>query len=402
MHNEQKFEGNTQMRIAIACQKADMLGGAAKITAVLASSLKKEGFDVACVSLKSPVKGRSFPEFHEIERWYTPRHILPVTLGRGYINTLYYQHHFLLANQLKKCEREFRPDFVINMLAWSGTNVSRKVAAPKIDYIQTWPFDLQVLHQPTFWGRVRMGGLCLKDHHQTLKKLHKVISNSEYTKNRAYNLWSYLLPYEKFAVIHPCVDWKEIQRHKSKIRHKRVCHVGRLCEEKGVDLVIDAFLKADVEESELVIAGSVLQFSPYKEYYIQLKEKLFRLGDKRIRLIKNPSDEEIMGIYNSSRCFVNFNPLEAFGMCVVEAMAAGTPPIVADGGGQKETVIDGITGFRINAESSSISDEMAQYMQLLLTDDRVFNKMSTQARLHAAQFDKSEFVKKWIKIFEST
>jgi glycosyltransferase involved in cell wall biosynthesis len=390
------------MRIAIACQKADMLGGAAKITAVLAASLKKEGFDVACASLKSPIKGKSFPEFHEIDHWYTPKHILPVTLGRGYINTLYYQHHFLLANQLKKCEKEFRPDFVINMLAWSGTNVLRKLSVPKIDYIQTWPFDLQVCYQSTFWGRVCMGGLCLKDHHMTLKKLHKVISNSEYTRKKAYDLWSHLLPSEMFAVIHPCVDWETIQRYKSKIRHKKVCYVGRICGEKGVDLVIDAFLKADVKESELVIAGSILDFSPYKEYYIQLRKKLNRLGDKRIKLIANPSDEEIMEIYSSSRCFANFNPLEAFGMCVVEAMAAGTPPIVADGGGQKETVINGSTGFLINTQSNNISDEMAKFMRLLLTDDPVFNKMSTQARLHASHFDKSEFVKKWIEILEST
>ena len=93
------------MRIAIACPKADMINGALKITASLASSLKKEGFDVACVSLNSPIKGKSFPEFYEIERWYTPKFILPVTLGKGYVNTLYYQHHFLLANQLKNVKK---------------------------------------------------------------------------------------------------------------------------------------------------------------------------------------------------------------------------------------------------------------------------------------------------------
>ena len=83
------------MRIAIACQKADIIGGASKVAAVLASSLKKEGFNVACVSLKSPIIGKSFPEFHEIERWYTPKFNLPNTLVKGYINTLYYQQHFL-------------------------------------------------------------------------------------------------------------------------------------------------------------------------------------------------------------------------------------------------------------------------------------------------------------------
>jgi len=390
------------MKIAISCQRADFVGGASKMAAVLASSLKKEGFDVACVSLRGPIKGVSFPEFHEIERWYTPRFILPTTLFKGYINTLYYQHYFLLANQLKKCEKEFRPDVVINMLAWGGTYVLRKINAPKIEYIQTWPFDSQVFHQSTFWARVRAGALCLKDHRLTLRKIHKIICNSKYTEKWSYNLWSHLVPYEKFVVIHPCVDWEKFQHHRPEIRQKRVCYVGRLCKEKGIDLVIDAFLKANVKGSELVIAGSVLNFSPYKEYYLQFKEKMIRLGDERIKLIKNPSDEEIIDIYNSSRCFANFNPLEAFGMCVVESMAAGTPPIVADGGGQRETVVNGVTGFRINPKSNNVSEQMANFMRLLLTNDQIFDKMSIQARRHAAQFDKSEFVKKWIEVLEST
>jgi glycosyltransferase involved in cell wall biosynthesis len=375
---------------------------------VLASSLKKEGFDVACASLKSPIKGKSWPEFHEIERWYTPKFVLPVAIGlpftiglrKLYINTLAYQQYFLLANQLKKCEREFRPDVVINMLAWSGTYVLRKINALKIDYIQAWPWDLMV--KRTFPGWVYTGGLCLKDHYLTLRKIHKVVCNSKYTQKRAYKLWSHLVPYEKFAVIYPYVDWKEFQHYESESRPKRVCHVGRIDKDKGIDLVIDAFLKANVKESELVIAGAVLDFSPYKEYYVKLKEKLIKLGDKRIKLIKNPSDKEMIDIYNSSRCFANFNPLEPFGMCVVESMAAGTPPIVADGGGQQETVINGTTGFRINAESNEISDQMAKSMRLLLTNDHVFNRMSIQARRHAARFDKSEFVKKWIEILESS
>jgi glycosyltransferase involved in cell wall biosynthesis len=284
------------MKIAISCQRADIVGGVSKMAAVLASALKKEGFDIACVSLKSPIKGASFPEFHDIERWYTPKFVLPITIYKGYMNTLYYQHYFLLTSQLKKCEREFRPDVVINMLAWGGTYVLRKIRAPKIEYIQTLPFDLQVSREPTFWARIRQGALCLKDHRLTLRKIRKVICNSEHTKRITYSIWSHLVPLEKFAVIYPCVDWNEFQHCMSEIRPKKVCYVGRICKEKGIDFVIDAFLKANVEKSELVIAGSVLNFSPYKEYYVQLQEKLIRLRDKRIKLIENPSYKKIIDI----------------------------------------------------------------------------------------------------------
>jgi glycosyltransferase involved in cell wall biosynthesis len=194
---------------------------------------------------------------------------------------------------------------------------------------------------------------------------------------------------------------KEFQHNNSGIRPKRVCYIGRLCKEKGIEIVIDAFLKADIKGSELIIAGNILNFSPYKEYYGQLKEKLNQLRDNRIKLIVNPPRHEIIDLYYSSRCFADFLPMESFGLCPLEAMAAGTPPIVADEGGQRETVIHGITGFRINPKSNNVSDQMAKFIRLLLTDDRVFNIMSVKARRRAAEFDRSSFVKKWIKILES-
>jgi glycosyltransferase involved in cell wall biosynthesis len=381
------------VRIAVCCMNADIIGGVPKLAALLASSLKRNGFDVACVSLKRPIEGKSFTEFFEIDRWYTPKLAIPETLPM-YIGTLIYQNYFLSADQLKKCEKEFKPDIVINMLAWGGAEVLRKVKARKILYVH-FPTDL---HLSSRWWWWRLHAPCLKEHYHTLKRVSKVICNSNYIKKFAYDSWGRYLPLDRFGVIYPCVDWDRYQRNGSEHRPRRVCYVGRISYDKGIELVVDAFLKANVKESELVIAGA---FLPHYEYNMRLREKLLRLRERRIRLIENPSDEEIIKIYKSSMVFANFNPLETFGICVVEAMASGAPPIVADGGAQRETVINGCTGFRVSAESSDISDEMAKYMRLLLTDEDVFKTMSMRARLHAKQFDESEFTRKWIEILEA-
>lgn len=376
------------MRIAIVCS-TDNYSGPNRLAAWLAYSLKGKGFDIACVSLKAPVKGKSHNEFFEIRRWYVPKFVLPRLI---YWRSLIYQQHFLLSHELERCEREFKPDFVINMLWDSGADVLRKVKAPKVQYVH-YPFDLVFLP-----SRMWLNALCLKGHYVTLKKVHRFVCNSQYVKKLTYRLWGSYAEYSKFEVIYPCVRWVKFQRLNGGSRPRRVCYVGRIAENKGIDLVIDAFLQADVKESELVIAGAVSGFSSY--YYIALKERLRGLRNSRIKIIENPSDERIEDIYSSSRCFANFYPLEHFGMCVIEAMASGTPPIVADGGGQRETVIHGLTGFRVSDKSNDISGEIAKFIRLLLIDDEVFSRMSMQAREHAKQFDESDFVKNWIKILE--
>lgn len=380
------------MKIAICCANADMIGGAPKLSALLAASLARQGLEVACVSLKRPIEGKSFEDFFEIERWYTP--ILEPQFSLINLHALPYQNYFLIADLLKKCEREFKPDFVISML-WAGAEVLRNVRARKILYVH-FPSDIYLFG----WWWWPLFSACIKAHYSTLKKVSKVICNSGYIEQLAYASWNPYLSFDKFDVIYPCIDWERFQSKSSSVRSKRICYVGPLtARSKGLEIVIDAFLKANVKESELLVAGNL---GSGDRGYIQLRQKMMRFRDKSIRLIENPSDEEIINIYNSSMVFANFNPLEHFGMSIIEAMASGLPAIVADGGGQRETVIHGINGFRISPKAGNVSDEMAQYMRMLLTDDEVFKIMSLNARLHAKRFDKSEFIKKWIRILEDS
>jgi glycosyltransferase involved in cell wall biosynthesis len=379
------------MKIAVCSINADVLGGAQKLAALLASSLQKNRFEVACISLRPPKKGKSFPEFFEIEKWYTPKQFIPENFGN--LETLFYQNYLLLPKQLQKCEKEFKPDVFISLL-WAGPEVFKNVKAPKILYVH-FASDVflsskqprRLLHTPV-----------LKAHYQGLKEIDKIVYSSNFVKEIAYNSWNRYLTEHKFEVIYPCIKWGSFQKNNSTHRKQQVCYVGRIIEDKGIEIVVDAFLKANIKDSELVVAGN---FTSYKKTHVPLRDKLLSLANRGIRLIENPTDEEIVDVYNSSMAFANFCPSETFGMCVVEAMASGTPPIVADGGGQKETVIHGVTGFRINPTANNVSDEMANYMKLLLANKEVFEAMSKQVTIHAKQFDESIFVAKWIEILKT-
>jgi alpha-1,3/alpha-1,6-mannosyltransferase len=150
-----------------------------------------------------------------------------------------------------------------------------------------------------------------------------------------------------------------------------------------------------VPEAKLEIIGGV-KGSPWAEaYYPSLLLRLNQISDERITLKTDVPSPEITRALMSSRCMANFNPEEHFGIVPVEAMAAGTPPIVADGGGQRETVLNGETGYLVHSK-----DEMADAMVSLLSDDVAFAMMSRAGRSRAASvFSKEVFAKKWDNLF---
>ncbi|KKQ55027.1 MAG: Glycosyl transferase group 1, partial [Candidatus Woesebacteria bacterium GW2011_GWC1_38_13] len=59
-------------------------------------------------------------------------------------------------------------------------------------------------------------------------------------------------------------------------------------------------------------------------------------------------DEKLWELYAGATGFLALARDEDFGMTVVEAQATGTPVIAFNGGGFKESVIDGVTGLLIN------------------------------------------------------
>lgn len=60
------------------------------------------------------------------------------------------------------------------------------------------------------------------------------------------------------------------------------------------------------------------------------------------------SDEELVKLYSQAKAFLALSKDEDFGITPVEAMACGTPVIAFNGGGYKETVVDGKTGVLFN------------------------------------------------------
>lgn len=107
-----------------------------------------------------------------------------------------------------------------------------------------------------------------------------------------------------------------------------VLYVGRLSEEKGVAVLLDAWARARLRDLELLVVGDGPQ-----------REELERRAVPGVRFTGWLSKDEVRTRMLSARAFVFPSvSFEAFGLTIVEAMSAGLPVIASAHGSPEEIV----------------------------------------------------------------
>jgi len=215
-----------------------------------------------------------------------------------------------------------------------------------------------------------------------IKYTDSVITCSDEVTNSVIN--DFNVPEEKVYTILNGVDTElfkpEIYVRHSKENlgipsdHKLITCVTRLKQEKGVDLLLNAFRDILKQEKNifLLIAGS-------GDYENKLKQitKDFNIEDK-VRFVGNVSHENIPPYYVIGDIFV-FPTLAKEGLpwVVLEAMACRKPVIASKIGGIPQIINDGENGLLF--ESGKIQ-ELKEKIIELLKDEELRKRLSENAR----------------------
>lgn len=136
-------------------------------------------------------------------------------------------------------------------------------------------------------------------------------------------------------------------------------YAGRITLEKNVHTLLRVFRAVlDLNpHAHLVIAGRVDEV-PFSEFGVvpvdllnTLKRAVAKLGfpDGRVHLAGPTDTAQLRALYNIAEAVINLtlNHDENFGLAQVEAMACGTPVIGTAWGGLRDTIIDGVTGYKV-------------------------------------------------------
>jgi glycosyltransferase involved in cell wall biosynthesis len=170
-------------------------------------------------------------------------------------------------------------------------------------------------------------------------------------------------------------------------------YVGRICTQKGSDLLIDAYrnLSGRIRNVALVMVGPPGQFG--RSSPDPMLEELRRIGGIYVPPV---SDQDLPSLY----CAADFlvmptRELEMFGMAAVEAQACGIPVLASDHGGLKETVPDG-AGIRfLPNDRQDLEEKWAR----LAMDQELRRTLSKGARENARSYGWNEVARQYQEVY---
>jgi glycosyltransferase involved in cell wall biosynthesis len=150
-----------------------------------------------------------------------------------------------------------------------------------------------------------------------------------------------------------------------------VLYAGRLTEEKGMDLLADAFLAARRRDPRLhlVLAGG----GPEEDH-------LRRRVGEHATFLGCLGGEELARAYASADVFLFPSRTDTYGQVIVEAQASGLPVVAVAEGGPRSLIEHGVTGLLAPPDADALAAQL-----LSLARDKLLGERIRRGALAAAR-----------------
>ncbi len=178
-----------------------------------------------------------------------------------------------------------------------------------------------------------------------------------------------------------------------------VLFVGRLVERKGVPVLFDAWARASLERSKLVIVGD----GPDRP---ALQAHASRLGiSASVEFRGRVSDAELSSAYASADLFVlpavldAHGDTEGLGVVLLEAMASNVPVLASAAGGITDVVVDGESGVLVPPGDVNA---LAEALQRLRGDDALRKRLAAHGAARVRdEFSWDAIADRWLAVYRS-
>jgi glycosyltransferase involved in cell wall biosynthesis len=279
-------------------------------------------------------------------------------------------------------------DVVITSASWY---ITKGVLTPKVNTENKGPIEICYCHTPPRWlygyktsvewqkywpvklYAAIVGHTMRIYDFKSAQRVDYFIANSKETVKRIEKFYR-----RTATIIYPPVDLPKIPKTE---KQDYYFMVARLTGAKGLDIAVKAAIQAGFK---LKIAGE-------SGGYYNAHKDLMRIGKGHVEFLGHVSDEKLVELYAGAKGFLALATDEDFGITPVESMLCGTPVIAFNGGGYKETVVDGKTGILFDKSTP----------EGLIDAIKKFEKINIQPQdcvKQAEKFSKQRFIKE-IKTF---
>ncbi|MDZ7808726.1 MAG: N-acetyl-alpha-D-glucosaminyl L-malate synthase BshA [Gracilimonas sp.] len=370
------------MNIGIACYPT--FGGSGVVATELAKNLAKNGHNIHMMSYSRPARLDTLETgitYHEVSINSYPLFDYPpyaLALASQMVNLIEYEdldllhvHYALphatsayLAKQIM-CERGVTVPIITTL---HGTDITLVGRDPSYKHVVEFSID----------------------------KSDGVTAVSEYLKRETYEHFEIE---QDIEVIPNFIDLDRFQKSNKSHFKKAICpndekvvvHVSNFRKVKRVPEVVTVFAKILESgiESKLLLVGD----GPDRQKAEQQCRDLGICDHVRF-LGKLDQVEEVLSIAD---LFLIPSGSETFGLAALEAMSCSVPVISSNIGGLPEVNVHGETGYLCDLDDVEC---MANYGVNILSDPDLHERMSKNARKHAATFKQEEVVKQYENFYE--
>lgn len=168
-----------------------------------------------------------------------------------------------------------------------------------------------------------------------------------------------------------------------------ILYVGRLGQEKSVDVLIEAHQELAREyKAKLLIVGDGPDMDTYKNLVHKLK-----IDDNVIFTGKVPWTEVTL-YYQIADIFATASKSETQGLTVIEAMAASLPVVAVDDESFRSVIIDGLNGHLFDTKK-----EYKKYVKSFIDEPSKLQQFSKQARINADTYSSKYFAERVLDVY---
>jgi len=170
-----------------------------------------------------------------------------------------------------------------------------------------------------------------------------------------------------------------------------ILFVGRLAQEKSVDVLIDSHVSIckKYPNAKLLIVGDGPDIDRFKKQANKLK-----INDNIIFTGKVPW-KEVPKYYAISTVFTTASKTETQGLTVIEAMAASLPAVCVMDESFEDAVIDGLNGYFFKNKRQYKSQ-----IETLIQSPNLVKQMGKQARINAESHSSKYFAERVLDVYK--
>lgn len=205
------------------------------------------------------------------------------------------------------------------------------------------------------------------------------------------------VPKEHIAVIYNAAPgmtetWpRETLRRELGVSGFTILSAGRLVPWKGFDVLLSAFDTFASNEATLFIAGD----GPERHTLVKKADAL-KLGD-HVRFLGQLPHDELLKYLVAADVFVLNTSYEGLSHMLLESLAAGTPILASNAGGNKETITNGEEGILFDYnDREAIENGVRKF-----TDAKFREACARRAKIRAKFFSEEKMIRETIAVFHS-